>query len=113
MNHDSSMTWPSSRTYADILGRRLQNVFRISAKPEHELRKQALELREEVSSTYRIQAAKGEWFPWPSTFASRGARELKEVGCRPYGMLGFFGISRGRDAGDTRGYSMVYPRIRF
>lgn len=87
--------WSSANTDGDVLGRRLRNVFRILAKPQHELRENALKLREEVSSTYRIQAAQGEWFAWPITIASPGVRELKGVGWRPHGMLGFLGYHVG------------------
>ncbi|MGD0419805.1 MAG: hypothetical protein ABSA68_09565 [Xanthobacteraceae bacterium] len=94
MKH-ACITQSSSIMDGDVLGRRLQNVFRILAKPEHELREKALNLREEVSSTYRIQATQGEWFAWPSTIASRGVRELKEIGWRPHGMLSFLGYHVG------------------
>jgi hypothetical protein len=77
-----------------LLGQ-LQNVFRILAKPDSELREKAQKLRQEISCTWRNQAAHGKWFPWPTTVACRGGRGLRGVDWRPQGMLGFLGYHVG------------------
>jgi hypothetical protein len=73
----------------------LQNVFRVLANPDHELREKALNLRQEVSSAWRILAAQDKWFAWPTTTAPRGTRRLKHSDWRPYGMLSFLGYHVG------------------
>jgi hypothetical protein len=75
--------------------RQLQNVFRILAKPDSELREKAQKLRKEISCTWRNQAAHGKWFPWPTTVACRGGRGLRGVDWRPQGMLGVLGYHVG------------------
>jgi hypothetical protein len=82
--------------------RQLQNAFRILAKPEHHLRKQAIEIRQAVSSTWEHRAAQGEWFSWPTTTAPRGTRELKGICWRPRGMLGFLGYHVGETQSTPR-----------
>jgi hypothetical protein len=77
-----------------LLGQ-LQNVFRILAKPDSELREKAQKLRQEISCTWRNQAAHGKWFPWPTTVACRVGRGLRGVDWRPQGMLGILGYHVG------------------
>jgi hypothetical protein len=95
MNDTGGITQPSSIPEDDQLQRRLQNVFRVLAKPDHERREQALQLRQEVSSEWRILAHQGTWFPWPTTVAPPGARKLKGVRWWQGGILGFLGYHVG------------------
>jgi hypothetical protein len=95
MSHAGYSTRPSSNFVGDRLQWQLQNVFRILAKPEHKLWDKAIKLRQDVSATWGTQAAQGNWFPWPTTIASPGARRLKEVDWRPNGMLSFLGYHVG------------------
>lgn len=90
MNGANSITRPDNP-----LQRRLQNVFCVLAKPGHKLQQQAIKLRQEVSFAWRDQATEGKWFPWPTTDATRGARELKGVHWWQRGMLGFLGYHVG------------------
>jgi hypothetical protein len=94
MNSGDCITWSSSSSQSDPLQGQLKNVFRILAKPEHELRVEALKLRQKVSSTWRMRAAQDKWFPWPTTTAFRGNGTLK-ARWRPHGMLGFLGYHVG------------------
>jgi hypothetical protein len=80
----------------ELLRRQLQNVFRILAKPDDRRREQALQVRQDVSSKWRIQAAQAIWFPWPTTVAPPSARKLKRVYWWPRGMLGFLGYHVGQ-----------------
>jgi hypothetical protein len=75
---------------------RLQNVFRILAEPEHSLREQAVQVRQNVSSTWEIRAAQNKWFPWPTTIAVPGTRPLKGLAWREHGMLDFLGYHVGK-----------------
>jgi hypothetical protein len=92
MNHTACII---SSNPTDVQLRQLQNVFRILAKPEHKRREQALTLRKEISFAWRDQAIAGKWFPWPTTIAAPGTWQLKAVGWRPHGMLGFLGYHVG------------------
>lgn len=67
----------------------LRNVFRVLAKPDHQLREKALKLRQEVSSAYQILAAQDKWFAWPTTAAPRGTGGLNRCEWRPHGMLSY------------------------
>ena len=80
MSHTGCITSSNS---TDVQLRRLQNVFRILAKPEHERREQALKLRKEISFAWHDKANAGKWFPWPTTIAAPGTWRLKAVGLRP------------------------------
>jgi hypothetical protein len=75
---------------------RLKNAFRIFAKNNHELRHQAIALREEVSSRWKALAAQGHWFPWPVTAAPVGTRRLKDIPWREEGMLSLLGYHVGK-----------------
>ena len=77
------------------LQRQLQNVFRVLAHPDHKLRDAAIRCRLEVSTRWCVQAARAEWFPWPSTSASPGVQRLKRIDCPPHGMLSFLGYHVG------------------
>jgi hypothetical protein len=93
MNHPEVIT-PLSSNLGDQL-RQLKNAFRVLAEPEHKLRGQAILLRKEVSSRWAIQAAQEKWFPWPTTIASPGNRELKGICWRERGMLDVLGYHVG------------------
>jgi hypothetical protein len=95
MNNTGCIAWSSSGSQSDPLRGQLKNVFRILVKPEHKLRGEALKLRQKVSSAWRMRAAHDKWFPWPTTTALQGSRDLKGVGWRPHGMLGFLGYHVG------------------
>lgn len=95
MNYAGNITRPSSNFEGDRSARQLQNVFRVLARPEHALRKEAIKLRHGISSTWGTRAAQGDWFPWPTTIASAGVRNLKGVDWRPNGMLSFLGYHVG------------------
>ena len=95
MNRDNCITRASSDSKGDQLVGRLQNVFRVLAKPEHALREQAIKLRQEVSSAWGVRAAQNDWFPWPKTIASQGVRRLKGIDWKPYGMLSYLGYHVG------------------
>jgi hypothetical protein len=75
--------------------RQLQNAFRVLAKPEHQLREQAIKLRQAVSSSWGVLAAQGRWFAWPTTLAPQGTRALKGICWRPRGMLDYLGYHVG------------------
>ena len=93
---------PRSSNLGDQL-RQLKNVFRVLAETEHKLRWKAILLRDEVSSVWKIQAAQGKWFPWPTTNASRGARGMKVVCWRERGMLDILGYYVGEMYPTPRG----------
>jgi hypothetical protein len=93
MNRGGGITRLSSDVDGQL--RQLQNAFRILAKTKHPLREQAIELRQAVSSTWEMRAAQSKWFPWPTTTAPRGSRELKGVCWRPRGILDFLGYHVG------------------
>jgi hypothetical protein len=76
--------------------RQLLNAFRILAEPEHNLRNQALCLRQLVSSAWQVRAREGEWFAWPTTVAQRGVRRLRGVCWRRRGMLDVLGYHVGQ-----------------
>jgi hypothetical protein len=95
MNLDSYITRPSSDSKGDRLVGRLQNVFRVLSKPEHERREEAIKLREEISSTWGDYVNQNRWFPWPTTIASLGTRRLKGIDWRPYGALSYLGYHVG------------------
>jgi hypothetical protein len=95
MNDSGFITPPSTSHEYDRSRRQLENVFRVLAKPDHQLREKALKLRQEVSSAWQILAARDEWFAWPATTAPRGTRGLKRCEWRPYGMLSFLGYHVG------------------
>ena len=95
MNSTGYITGSSCNAQADPLQAQLKNVFRILAKSEHKLKDEALKLRQEVSSTWRMRAAQDKWFPWPTTTALQGSRDLKGIGWKPHGMLGFLGYHVG------------------
>jgi len=95
MNDTRGIPRPSSNPEDDQLQRQLQNVFRVLAKPDHERREQALQLRQEVSSEWRILADQGTWFAWPTTFAPPGAWKLKGVRWWQDGILSFLGYHVG------------------
>jgi hypothetical protein len=74
---------------------RLTNVFRVISSPQHELRDKAIRLRQEISSKWEHLAAKGEWFPWPTTIALPAAQRIKVFNWRQQGMLSFLGYHVG------------------
>ena len=79
----------TSKLSDELMRRQLQNVFRILAKPEHSRREQAIQVRQEVSSTWETRAAQCKWFRWPTTIAAPGTRPLKGIAWREHGMLEF------------------------
>lgn len=91
--YDTAQRSPSFE--GDRILRQLQNVFRVLAEPDHELRERAIKMRQDVSSAWGTQAARGMWFPWPTTIAPPGARRLKTGDWRPQGMLSFLGYHVG------------------
>jgi hypothetical protein len=95
MNPAACIKLPTPDTSDDELRRRLQNVFRVLAKPEHELQGEAIVLRHAVSATWGHRAAEAKWFPWPNTTAPWGVQRLKNVAWRQHGMLGFLGYHVG------------------
>ena len=95
MNYVGDIAVASSN---DRLRAQLQNVFRVLAKPDSELRDKAQKLRQEISCIWRNQAAQGKWFAWPTTVAcggGRGGPGLRGVDWRPQGMLGVLGYHVG------------------
>jgi hypothetical protein len=92
MNYTGDIAQAPSK---DRLLGQLQNVFRILANPDSELREKAQKLRQEISCTWRNQVAQGKWFPWPTTVACRSGRGLRGVDWRPEGMLGVLGYHVG------------------
>jgi hypothetical protein len=84
---------PQPENGYDLL--RLQNVFRILAKPDHPLKPQAHGLQQEISVKWCDQAANGKWFPWPTTVARKGTGRLTVLGWRQQGMLSLLGYHVG------------------
>jgi len=96
MSESGFVTPPSTNSLDyDRSRRKLENVFRVLAKPDHQLRERALKLRQDISSAWQILAARDEWFAWPVTTAPRGIRGLKQCEWRPCGMLSFLGYHVG------------------
>jgi hypothetical protein len=95
MNSAGNIAQTPPNLEGDRLRDRLQGVFRILAKPDHALREEAQKLRQEISCTWRIRAAQGKWFPWPTTSTCRGGRGLRGVDWRPQGMLSVLGYRVG------------------
>jgi len=79
----------------ESMGRQIQNVFHVLTKPNHPLRGDALRLRAEMSSAWRSQATRQQWFAWPTTNAPRGLHHLGQVDWPPIGMLRFLGYRVG------------------
>jgi hypothetical protein len=96
MSHPTCVLRPSQSATDDQLVRRLHNVFRVLAIPDHKLRREAIKLRQTVSSAWRDQAARGQWFPWPTTTAPRGTGRLDAIGWREHGMLAYLGYHVGQ-----------------
>jgi hypothetical protein len=67
----------------------LQNVFRVLADPNHQLRGKAIKVRQQVSSAWQILAAQDKWFAWPTTATPRGTGGMKHCEWRSHGMLSF------------------------
>ena len=91
---NNGMAYTSSNIHNDLS--RLQNVFRIISKPQHTLREKAFRLREEISSTWANLGAQGQWFPWPSTAATRGRRVAQRKRMAAPRHARFLGLPRGR-----------------
>lgn len=95
MNRSSYGTRPALKSGHDCDLARLHNAHRILAKPDHPLRRQAVELRQELSAKWCDQATKGKWFRWPTTFAPQGTRGLTSFGWREHGILSLLGYRVG------------------
>jgi len=95
MSDSCFATGPSTSLEYERSRRQLENVFRVLAKPDHQLREKALKLRQEMSSAWQILAAQDKWFAWPATTAPQGTRGLKCCEWRPSGMLSFLGYHVG------------------
>jgi hypothetical protein len=77
--------------------KRLQDAFRTLAQGDPTEKQKAILVRQQISSSWQVLAARKNWFAWPSTSAPAGRHRLKTINSPEQGMLSYLGYHVGEN----------------